>query len=210
MMKIQLALDDITIKEALILCHEVIEYIDIIEVGTPMIIEYGVEAIRKIRKEFPEVTITADPKIVDAGYYEAKQCFNAGANIVTVLGVSHDETFEGAIKAAKEFEGHIMADMITVDDTTSRGKELISLGVEYITVHTAVDVQAMNDSLAPLKTLTSQIESKNIGVAGGVNKSTVKDFAEYNPEIIIIGSGLTNVESPKDEAREIKEIVGAR
>ena len=38
---------------------------------------------------------------MDAGEHEANLAFNAGADIVTVLGVAHDETIRGVVRAAR-------------------------------------------------------------------------------------------------------------
>ena len=40
---------------------------------------------------------------MDAGEFEADKCFEAGADIVTVLGVSNDETIEGCVRSAKKY-----------------------------------------------------------------------------------------------------------
>ena len=49
-MKLQLALDDITLEDALSLVRTVRDYIDIIEIGTPFVIEYGMEAVRVMKR----------------------------------------------------------------------------------------------------------------------------------------------------------------
>ena len=54
--------------------------------------------------------------------------FKAGADIVTVLGVSNDETILGAIKAAKQHGGKIMIDMIAVKNLVERAKEIDAMG----------------------------------------------------------------------------------
>ena len=51
-MKLQIALDTCNTKEALAILHDVADYIDVIEVGTPMIIAYGMEP-RVIAKNMP-------------------------------------------------------------------------------------------------------------------------------------------------------------
>ena len=96
-MKLQLALDDITLEDALSLVRTVRDYIDIIEIGTPFVIEYGMEAVRVMKKEFPEKEILADLKIMDAGDYEAEEALKAGADYVTVLGVTDILTVKGCI-----------------------------------------------------------------------------------------------------------------
>lgn len=209
-MKIQLALDDITLEEALKLCHEVKEHIRIIEVGTPMIIEYGLEAIRTIRRNFPEFIITADPKIIDAGYYEANQCFKAGANIVTVLGVSHKETLEGALKAAKDNNGKIMIDMICVDDVETKTKELLEIGIDYIAIHNGVDVQNTQSFYEPLEKVSKHVPSDMIVVAGGVTIENIGFISEYDPSIVIVGGSITRAKNPKEYSKELLEVYNNR
>ena len=101
-------------EECIILLEQTKGNVDIAEVGTPFIIEEGMRPVRELKKRFPEIEILADTKIMDAGELEASSAFKAGADIVTVLGVSNDETILGAIKAAKQHGGKIMIDMIAV------------------------------------------------------------------------------------------------
>lgn len=74
-MKLQLALDDISLDNALLLGEKVRNYVDIFEIGSPFIIAEGMHAVRAFRKKFPEKEILADTKIVDAGEYEAGLTF---------------------------------------------------------------------------------------------------------------------------------------
>ena len=71
-MKLQIALDDVTLEGALELVKKVRDYIDIIEIGTPFVYEYGMQAVRTMKEHFPDKEILADMKIMDAGYYEGK------------------------------------------------------------------------------------------------------------------------------------------
>ncbi len=109
-MKLQLALDDITLTAALTLVDKVREYIDIIEVGTPFLYEEGLAAVRELRKRFPEKEVLADMKIMDAGEYETRQALKAGADYVTVLGVTDILTVKGCLAVAAAIGKTIVAD----------------------------------------------------------------------------------------------------
>ena len=102
-MKLQIALDDLTMEEALVLMDTVQNYVDIIEIGTPFIYEYGMEAVRTMKKRYPDKEILADMKIMDAGYYEAEEALKAGADYVTVLAVTDLLTIQGCVKAAQAY-----------------------------------------------------------------------------------------------------------
>ena len=66
-MKLQIALDFLELEDALRIAREVIDYIDIVEIGTPLILREGLKAVREAKKNFPQKIILADLKIADAG-----------------------------------------------------------------------------------------------------------------------------------------------
>lgn len=204
-MKLQIALDTLSLDECIELLEKTKGYIDIAEVGTPFIIEEGMRPVKAIKKKFPEIQVLADAKIMDAGEFEARKCFEAGADIVTVLGVSHDETILGCVKAAKACNGKIMVDMINVTNLKSRTKEIDEMGVDYICVHTAFDVQSTGqDPLEELKIVNSVIKNAKSAVAGGVKLATIDAIVAENPEIIVVGGAICNAEDKEAMSKDMK------
>ena len=53
-MKLQLALDVLTLQDALSLARAVEDCVDRFEMGTPFLLEYGMEAVRRFRAAFPD------------------------------------------------------------------------------------------------------------------------------------------------------------
>ena len=205
-MKLQIALDTLSLEECIILLEQTKGSVDIAEVGTPFIIEEGMRPVRELKKRVPEIEILADTKIMDAGELEASSAFKAGADIVTVLGVSNDETILGAIKAAKQHGGKIMVDMIAVKNLVERAKEIDAMGVDYICVHTAFDVQQSGkDPLDELKMINKVICNAKSAVAGGVKLSTIDEIVEEGAEIIIVGGAICNAENKSETAKEMKK-----
>ena len=206
-MKLQIALDTCNTKEALAILHDVADYIDVIEVGTPMIIAYGMEPVRVISKEFPNKLVLADTKIMDAGEFKAELAFKAGAQIVTVMGITHDETIKGAVKAAKNGNGKILADMMRVQNLEERAKELVDLGVDYICVHTAFDVQDTQSPFDSLSRVQRIVGSQHSAIAGGININSIDKVVPFKPEIIIVGNGITRQEDRKESAENMKKLL---
>lgn len=207
-MKLQLALDDLSLEEALELTEEVNEFIDIIEIGTPMIIEYGVKPIEIMKKRFPQLEILADLKIMDAGYYEAEEALKVGADYITVLGVTDNLTIQGCVDAAKDYHGKVVVDMICVDNLKERIKKVEELGVDIVSVHTGVDQQAMGRTpLDDLKIMKEAVRKAKISVAGGISTDTIEKYKALSPEIIIVGSGITHAKNAKEAAKKIKQAI---
>jgi len=77
---LQVALDFTEIKRALKVATEASAAgIDWLEAGTPLIKSEGLNALRMLRKQFPDKKIIADMKIMDTGRVEAEIAFKSGA-----------------------------------------------------------------------------------------------------------------------------------
>src|SRR5258708_39120051 len=89
MTSLQLAIDTLTLSEAVALVEKVHPYIDLIEAGTPFIKRFGLDALKLFRQVAPGKLIVADMKPMDAGADEAAIAFEAGVEIITIVGCAH-------------------------------------------------------------------------------------------------------------------------
>ncbi|MBS4206614.1 3-hexulose-6-phosphate synthase [Bacillus sp. FJAT-50079] len=204
-MKLQLALDELTLVDSLLLVEKVKDYIDIIEIGTPLVMREGMRAVREMKRYFPNKEILADLKIMDGGYFEAKMAFEAGADYATVLGVTDILTAKASIEAAYKHGKQIVVDMICIQDLPSKIREMEEIKAHYVAVHTGADQQAAGrQPLDDLKLMKKHVKEAKIAVAGGINRHTVDLYVAHQPDVIIVGSGITNAEDPVAEAMAIK------
>ncbi len=113
MTELQIALDG-DLPAALDALARVHPYVGIAEVGTPLIFREGMRALRLIRAAYPQLTLVADLKIMDAGHAEAGIAFEAGADCVTVMALASDATIAGALHSARSHGKRVMIDMMQV------------------------------------------------------------------------------------------------
>jgi len=202
-MRLQLALDTTNLDVALKLVDDLQALVEIVEVGTPLILKEGSRAIREIKKRHPGQVVLADFKIMDAGACEAEIAFEAGADIVSVLGAANDVTIQDAVEKAHQDDRQIMADLIAVEDVTGRANFLNKMHVDYVCVHTASDIphQRPTEDLARVRGVLTDV---GIAVAGGVDPEIVKQCAAYHPDIVVVGSYITGSTDPRRAAGEIR------
>lgn len=204
-MKLQLAIDELNLAEALEALKELHPYVDIVEVGTPFLIDAGREAVRQIKASYPKLEVLCDAKIMDAGAYEAQLAYDAGAEYVTVLGITDDLTIKGCVEQAQKQDRQVMVDLICVQNYAERIPVIEALGVGVIAVHTGADQQhAGRTPLEDLKELKQYTKKVKVAVAGGINSETVGDYVALEPDIVIVGSGILNAADPLKAAKSIK------
>ncbi len=227
-MKLQVTLDTPSIDHCAELVEQIHEYVDIVEVGNPLIIESGLSLVQELRNEFPQIGICADAKIVNSGHYIASHCFDRGASIVTIMGVAPDQTVEGAVAAAELVGGEIMADLTGIADIASRSRELEELGVRYLCAHTSYeDRQLASNPLSdaqpgitrriltalgyddPLREL-DLIRANTTGAAlpaivGRINEDNIDEVVERGPELILVGRAIVGAVAPAQAAADLRE-----
>ncbi|MCH4404637.1 MULTISPECIES: 3-hexulose-6-phosphate synthase [Bacillales] len=210
-MKLQLAIDLLNKEEAAKLAQEVEEYVDIVEIGTPIVINEGLPAVELLSKSISKAQVLADLKIMDAADYEVSQAVKFGADITTILGVAEDASIKAAIEEAHKHNKELLVDLIAVQDIEKRAKELDEMGADYIAVHTGYDLQAQGQSpLENLRKVKSVIKNSKVAVAGGIKPDTIESIVAENPDLIIVGGGIANADDPKAAAKSCRDAIEGR
>ncbi len=207
--KLQLALDLLGIDRAIRIAEEAAEYIDLIEVGTPLVKSEGMAAVRALRKAFPDHGIVADMKTMDTGALEVEMAAKSGADIVAILGGADDSTIEDAVRSARKYGVALMADLLSVDDPINRAKKLEELGIECICVHTGIDQQMKGmDALTVLKEVADAVGIEvEVAVAGGLDSGDAAKAASLGADVIIVGGAITRSDNVASSAGEIRHAI---
>ncbi|WP_456452739.1 3-hexulose-6-phosphate synthase [Hydrogenimonas sp.] len=209
-MKLQLAIDVLSSEEALALAYKTRKYVDIIEIGTPLIKHEGVKLVRQMKALFPRKKLLVDLKTMDVGEYEADFCFEAGADIVTVLGVADLRTIEGAIKSAKKHGKKVVVDLINVPDKPKMAKKVKKMGADYVGIHSGIDQQNAGQSpLKDLKRVRKKVKVPFV-VAGGIDEKNVGRILRQKPAVVVVGGAITGAKDPKKAAKCIAKRLKGR
>lgn len=226
-MLLQLALDTPHADTVRRLLDRTAGDVDIIELGTPLLIRYGVDIIAGIRRDHPDKKILADLKIADAGAVEAGLAFDAGADIVTVLGTAHPATLREAGERAKRSGGRVMADLITVrevDEAVSLARRLDRSGLDYLCLHTAFDARRQggtggqggpdgpdgpDDSARTLESIgrvRAVVERAGLAVAGGLDPALIEQLIPHGPDIVVVGGYITGNPDPDRAVQAVQAV----
>ena len=209
-MRLQIAVDTADTEGVMEIAGKIHDVIDIFEVGTPVIMKEGVAPVKKLKEKYPDLTVLADCKIMDGGALEAGYVCEAGADILTVLAVSDDTTIREVVETAHSYGKKVMADLMCIRDIPARSRQMIEMGVDYVCVHTGVDMQKEGRTpLGDLEQIISAVDPSSACVAGGVKMRSLGLYTALRPGIIIAGAALYNAPDIRAAVIEMKEAIRA-
>ena len=205
-MLLQIAFDK---PEHLALMPQVREFADIIEIGTPVLKRFGISAISTARELCPDVMVLADTKTVDGGQLEADMVFGAGAAFMTVLSCASRDTHETVGRRDAAFGATVIVDTITESgkpDLLEHGSDFPeSFG--YVAVHSPTDARLAGNTSTSHIDAVKQMHERGfrVSLAGGIGPDTLDAVIGVAPEILVVGSAITESANPKEIAKWIRD-----
>ena len=207
-MKLQAAIDRVTIPAAMELIRQIGSHADLVEIGTSLIKDYGLAgSVGALAREFPQQAFLADIKTCDEGAYEFQKTFEAGAAIATVMGFSSVATIRACEEVARSFGRSYLIDLLECDAARVR-----LLAEEFPTaifcIHLPSDcagegLGALIEEMAGQ--LTASTSAPRIAAAGGVQLATIPLLQQLGIEIGIVGSAITKAADISAAARAFYE-----
>lgn len=212
-MKLQLALDRMSITQAIDLAKVAEPYVDWIEVGTSLIKMYGMDSIRLIREAFPEKTIVADMKTFDNAQFEFEMCFGAGADVATVMGAAPAKSIEICARTAETYQKRYMIDLLNTP--AYKIEELCTLDTAILCLHLGKDQQehqageTVYDRIRIHGSMLSGA-GPSVAVAGGIRPDTLPKLLPHRPDVIIVGEAITRAPDPAKAAKQLSDFIKSR
>jgi 3-hexulose-6-phosphate synthase len=180
--------------------------VDILELGTPLVKSVGIGAVSAIKAAHPDKLVFVDLKTADAGELEAALAFEAGADLVTVMGAADDDTVRGAVSAGRKYGKRVVADMITVvDGRVARIREVSKLGVSFVEIHAGLDEQARPGYSIEQLLADGREAGVPFSIAGGVRIDTIASVREAGATVAVAGGAIYNATDPAAAAKELKK-----
>jgi 3-dehydro-L-gulonate-6-phosphate decarboxylase len=208
---LQLALDYIELPPALAMAFLLRDEVEVIEIGTPLTKAEGMRAVSTIRHLCPHHLILADVKSPDVGGLEAKICFDAGADWMTVLGAAPLATVGLALEEANRRPGkEAFIELTGIRDILARAQEWRDLGMEYLVYHRGWDEGNTSRTWDPNDWETMRVlidMGFKVSVAGGIDLETIPFFKGLDIAVFNIGRAIREADDPVAAARSFRALI---
>ena len=201
--QLQLVFDHGKRHELIRTADEMADHVDIIEIGYPELVTFGLDIVKEIHEAHPDLKLCVDAKVFHGGSGITRRCFEAGATIVTVLAGAPDPVIRQMVRHAREYGGKIMCDMDGIKRPARRTAEVDGLGVNYVSISSGYlmeheyDLNKRNHGsifqLRPLdlaKAVKRNLIHADLVIGTGVSMENIADVMALDPRIGMVGRAI--------------------
>lgn len=208
---LQLALDHVSLDDALSVAMLLRDKVDIVEAGTILCYSEGMRAVEAVRKVARERTLVADLKIADAGEVLAGMAFRAGADWTTVICAAPMATVSKVNEVARSHGGDVQIELFGRWDELD-AREWLAMGVRQAIYHRGRDSQASGQGwrqadLDAMKRLSDL--GMELSVTGGIDADQLPAFKDVAVKCFIVGRGLYATPDPQATADQLNKAIAA-
>lgn len=206
-MKLQVAIDRVTLAKAKEFACLFNGKVDLLEIGTSLVKDYGNQAIAEIRQQLPDSDLLVDLKTMDEGAYEFKQGFKYGGDILTVMGAASVATIRACYEVTKAHKKTMMIDLLEVTD--EKIEQLVEFEEAVFAIHHSVDREDKLKATTSVAEFKQKFPSlKRLAIAGGIDLEQARQLTDQGViEIIIVGSSITKTISPLETVHQFMEVI---
>jgi 3-hexulose-6-phosphate synthase len=192
---LQLAIDD---PRHLGIASALSDLVDIIEVGTPLLKRFGLSAVGTARQLGGDCVVLVDSKTTDGGARESEMLFAAGADLITVLAAASPETHQAVSQVATQHDRHVLVDTICSPVLPDR-PDAFPDRFTFLGLHMPTDRrlagQATHDHITSIPDMRRL--GYRVAIAGGIGPDTIDMVVAARPDIVIVGSAITQSPDPR-------------
>lgn len=206
-MKLQVAIDRVSLDRAKELIEGLAPVVDIVEAGTSLVKDYGLRSLNKGALGASPAKLLIDLKTIDEAQYEFERGFETGADLLTVMGAATTGSLETAVRVADEVHRQAFIDLMEV--APEKLTTIAKWPQAVYGLHHAKDSAAHFSAVDTVAAFHHQFPNlKHLTVAGGIDLATVKALKKQGiVETVIVGSKIVATQDPVASAKEFMEVI---
>lgn len=205
-MKLQVAIDRKSLAETTKLVQLLDGKADIIEFGTSLVKDFGMQSLQKISNKIKESQILYDIKTYDEGAYEFESGFNYGADYLTVIGSASEKT----IVLCNDQTSNKKKMMIDLTDVpAAQVAKIEGYSQAIYLIHHNNDSSTKQDLIQMVEQFHQNYPNiENLAVAGGIDLKAAQKLRQQElVDIIVVGGAITQAVAPLNELQKFIRVI---
>jgi 3-hexulose-6-phosphate synthase len=204
-----MAIDRLSLEEAEALIREAGDAVDIVEVGTSLIKEFGIQrSVGDFKRRFPRLKLLADLKVMDEGAYEFQKTYEAGADLATVMGAAAPATIAACRDTARSFGREYMIDLLEVEEEKMRRLTVFEDAIFCLHLPSDLGGRGLEELVNRGRDiLQGSARNVRIAAAGGIGLESIPLLKQAGVQVVVVGSAITKSSNVRGAATSFSQAV---
>jgi 3-keto-L-gulonate-6-phosphate decarboxylase len=205
---IQVALDMHDLNGALGVAEAAAEAgVDFLEVGDPLIKEFGVRVVERVKEHVPHITVVAEMMSSDWGRDQVVLAAEAGADVVFLIGPATVASVSAAVEAGRRLGVPILLDAPAPHVSSQWIADMERVGVDGFAVTTNIDLGVGGRDPLGSATTIRALTRLPVAVSGGFSTTDHPTITSPEWDILIVGRSVADAVNPTVAARRLADLV---
>lgn len=200
-MKLQIAFDVLDLEKCLEIAKSVENYADSFEIRSSLLLKYGIHIIEQFKAHFPNKELFVETQIVSYAQDIVPMCLKSGADWVSVMAGTAQETIHGVSILANQKSKYVTLDLLDASSIGQAAMDAKRLGVDALLYHNIYDHQ--DEASFAMEEWDALRGNSNlpIYITSNIDRDNINFIISLQPDVIVIGKTITMTENPAQEAQ---------
>jgi 3-hexulose-6-phosphate synthase len=207
-MKLHFTFDVTDLDKALQVAAQVVNFCDAFQIGSLLVYKYGAHAVKVFQEKFPQKDILVHARIADKGKDATTIFSDAGADWLTVLTGSRNDTILATCTFAHSLNKKVMVDLIDSSSPGQSALEAKNLGADALLFHQPYDEKAASLTMIDNWEMVRGNTQLPIFITGKIKRESIELFMALKPAGLVIGKAVVEADNPHHEAAFFYELCG--
>jgi 3-keto-L-gulonate-6-phosphate decarboxylase len=176
---------------------------ELIEIGDPLIKEFGIDAVARVKRAVPHVTVVAEMMSADWGRDQVVLAAQAGADIAFLIGPATAASVAAAVAAGRRMGVPVVLDVPMRHVTQDWVQEMESVGVDGFAVTTNIDLGVAGSHPFAAAEKVRAWSRLPVAVSGGFSPTDQALLANPHWDIVVVGRSVAEAVNPKAAAAQV-------
>ena len=200
-MKLQIALDLLDLQKCLDIAKTVESYADSFQIGLPLLLKEGMNAIEQFRTAFPHKEIFAETQIINHEQDITSMSLKAGATWVSVMAGTTKEVIHAVSSLASQKNKFVIMDLFNASSMGQSAMDAKKLGVDALLYHNVYNENNENEFAIEEWDDLRGNSKLPIYIRANINRDNIAFILSLKPDALIIGKAITQAKNPAEEAQ---------
>jgi 3-hexulose-6-phosphate synthase len=195
-----------SLSQAIKLAKETVDFADILGIGSLLLLENGITAIKDFKKQFPNKDIFVESNIIEKTQEAITLMADSGASYISILAGTPNSSIKRGIETAKSLGVKIALNLIDSPSLGQSAMDAKMMGVNFLILNRIPGIKDTSEIESEFHDVRAN-SSLPIFITGSIDQKNLPSISALKPYGVMIGTAITKSSNPAQVAQGLQSLI---